>query len=116
MSDKRKFPCSKQKSNPHHIKMYTIITTNQLDAFKQYSSNELLKAKLTNYEYNPLHLAICYNANDIVNYIMNNNELKFMMNEIDLNGDTPFHMSIFYQNMHGYEALEKAGATNHPNN
>ena len=38
----------------------------------------------TQYEYNPLHLAICYNANDIVNYIMNNNELKFMMNEIDL--------------------------------
>lgn len=91
------------------FKLYQSIVSGNLDSFLSFNRKDILKARLTSYRRNTLHMAVWHQQEEIVRFICQDETLQSLINHTDGNGDTPVHLAVEVKNEKIYKLLIEAG-------
>jgi len=108
----RRSTISKVKPNDDYnrlFKLYQSIVSGNLDSFLSFNRKDILKARLTSYRRNTLHMAVWHQQEEIVQFICKDETLQSLINHTDENGDTPVHLAVEVKNERIYKLLIEAG-------
>lgn len=99
--------------NPDTLKtnqVFDAIVSGNPSFLAQFPIQEIKDFTFTNYGRSILHIAVWYNCLPAIDAILKNEMLKQLLNEKDLNAESPLHLAVYTRNFEAYKKLIKAGA------
>eukprot|EP01017_Pseudomicrothorax_dubius_P032130 TRINITY_DN4170_c0_g1_i6.p1 TRINITY_DN4170_c0_g1~~TRINITY_DN4170_c0_g1_i6.p1 ORF type:complete len:776 (-),score=162.70 TRINITY_DN4170_c0_g1_i6:39-2366(-) len=65
--------------------------------------------RMSNFKWNPLHAAVFYNRQDVIDYLVKLPTAQALVTGEDINKETPLHMAAFKKNTEAYDKIVAAG-------